>query len=179
MQQQSFPLLTTKRLLLRQLQPTDDKAIFALRSNTQVNAYIQRPLPNNINDARYFINSIIEGIGNKEWLYWALILKDTTQLIGTICLWHFSNDSTMAEIGYELHPDFQGLGLMSEALKTVMDYGFITLQLNTIEAYTQPGNTKSISLLEKNNFTLDLNSNNYGTSREVRFVLSKVTSSRD
>jgi ribosomal-protein-alanine N-acetyltransferase len=176
MQQQSFPLLTTKRLLLRQLQLADDKAIFALRSNIQVNADIQRPLPNNIYDARYFINSINEGIGNREWLYWAIILKDTKQLIGTICLWHFSNNNTMAEIGYELHPDFQGLGLMSEALQTVIDYGFITLQLNTIEAYTQPGNTKSIRLLMKHDFIQDSTSNNHGTSREVRFVLSKLTS---
>ena len=74
MQQQSFPLLTTERVLLRQLQPSDDEAIFALRNNTQVNAYIQRPLPNDINDARYFITSINEGIRNEDWLYWAMTL---------------------------------------------------------------------------------------------------------
>ena len=175
MLQQSFPILTTERLLLRQLQLTDDKAIFALRSNTQVNAYIKRPLANDINDARHFITSINEGIAKGEWLYWAMILKNTKHLIGTICLWHFSDNNTMAEIGYELHPDYQGLGLMSEALKTVIDYSFSTLQLEAIEAYTQPDNTKSVSLLEKNDFIRDLKSSNYNTSREVRFVLSKLT----
>ncbi len=110
MQQQSLPLLTTERLLLRQLQPADDKAIFALRSNAQVNTFIQRPLPNDINDARYFITSINEGMAKEGWMYWAMILKSTKQLIGTVCLWHFSNnnDSRMAEIGYELHPGFSG-----------------------------------------------------------------------
>ncbi|MCP6379763.1 GNAT family N-acetyltransferase, partial [Klebsiella pneumoniae] len=82
-----------------------------------------------INDARYFIDAINEGIASKDWLYWAMILKGTQQLIGTICLWHFSNDKTTAEIGYELHPDFQGKGLMNEAIQTIIDYGFTTLQL--------------------------------------------------
>jgi ribosomal-protein-alanine N-acetyltransferase len=176
MQQQSLPLLTTERLLLRQLQLTDDKAIFALRNNTQVNAFIQRPLLNNINDARQFITAINEGIENKEWQYWAIILKSNPQLIGTICFWHFSHDNTMAEIGYELHPDYQGAGLMNEAIQTIIYHGFTTLQLSTIEAYTQPGNARSVKLLEKNNFVQDPTINNSGSSREIRFILQKPLS---
>jgi len=173
MQQQSLPLLTTERLLLRQLQFTDDKAIFALRNNAVVNAFIQRPLLRNINDARLFITSINNGIENKEWLYWAMILKSNKQLIGTICFWHFSQDNTMAEIGYELHPNYQGAGFMNEAFKTIVDYGLNTLQLNIIEAYTQPGNIRSIKLLEKNSFIHDSTSNNSVFSREIRFILQK------
>src|SRR4051794_7629034 len=165
MQQISFPLLTTERLILRKLQLTDDKAIFALRNNVQVNAFIQRPLANHIEDARHFIIAINEGLESKEWLYWAIILKNTDQLIGTICLWHFSHDNTMAEIGYELHPDYQGKGLMNEATETVIDYGFGTLHLKMIEAYTQPANTRSIKLLEKNNFIQYSTSTNSGTSQ--------------
>ena len=176
MQRKFLPLLTTERLILRQLKLIDDKAIFALRNNAQVNTYIQRPLANHINDARHFITAIVEGTENSEWLYWAIILKDTDHLIGTICLWHFSHDNTMAEIGYELHPDYQGKGLMNEALEAVIDYGFKTLHLKMIEAYTQPANTRSIKLLEKNSFIQDSTSTNSGTSQEIRFVLQKFTS---
>ena len=166
-----LPCLTTERLTLRQLQFTDDKAIFALRNNEQVNAFIQRPLLNSITDAHHFIIAINKGIENEEWLYWALILKSNQRLIGTICLWHFSHDNSMAEIGYELHPDGQGAGLMNEAMQTVIDYALNTLQLQTIEAYTQPGNTKSIRLLEKNNFSYNLASKDSHLNREIHFVL--------
>jgi ribosomal-protein-alanine N-acetyltransferase len=172
MDQRIIPLLTTERLILRQLQSSDDKAIFTLRNNAQVNAFIQRPITGNIYDARHFISTINEGINNSEWLYWAIILKSNQQLVGTICMWHFSNDNTMAEIGYELHPDYQGKGLMNEAIQTIIDYGFNTLDLKTIEAYTQPANTKSVTLLEKNGFLPDSTSNQPGTSREVRFILN-------
>lgn len=176
MQQRSLPSLTTERLILRQLQLTDDKAIFALRSNEQVNQFIQRPLSKNINDARDFITAINEGSENSEWLYWAMVLKTTQQLIGTICLWHFSPDGTIAEIGYELHPDFQGSGLMNEALQKIIDYGFAVLQLKIIEAYTQPDNERSVRLLEKNNFLRDSTNNSNNSSREIRFVLQKSAS---
>ncbi|TKK66947.1 GNAT family N-acetyltransferase [Ilyomonas limi] len=173
MQQRFLPSLTTERLLLRQLQLTDDKAIFLLRNNEQVNAFIQRPLLNNINDAHDFISTINEGIENKEWLYWAMVLKNTQQLIGTICLWHFSNDNTTAEIGYELHPHFQGAGLMNEALQKIIDYGFTTLHLKTIEAYTQPDNKRSIQLLEKNYFVQDQNKGSTIIRREIRLIRTK------
>ena len=173
MQQKSLPFITTERLLLRQLELTDDKAIFTLRNNAQVNAFIQRPLLNNINDAHHFITTINEGIESKEWQYWAMILKSNQQLIGTICFWHFSHDNTMAEIGYELHPNYQGAGIMNEALQTIIRYGFTTLQLIKIEAYTQPGNAKSVKLLEKNSFIHDSTSHNSGLSREIRFILQK------
>jgi len=175
MQQTLLPLLTTERLLLRQLQHTDDKAIFALRSNEQVNEFIQRSLIKNINDACDFITAINEGIENKEWLYWAMILQNTQQLVGTICLWHFSPDNTVAETGYELHPHFQGTGLMNEALQKIIDYGFNTLHLKSIEAYTQPDNAKSVKLLEKNYFIKDQTNNNTIVKREIRFVLTKPT----
>lgn len=174
MQHISLPSLTTTRLSLRQLAPTDDEVIFALRNNKQVNAFIKRPLLNSIYDARNFINAINSGINNNEWLYWAIILKENEQLIGTICLWHFSfdnaSDEATAEIGYELHPNYQGAGLMNEALQTVIRYGLTALQLKTIEAFTQPDNVSSIKLLEKNSFIYDAGHNN-SYSPTVRFVL--------
>ena len=172
----SLPLLTTERLLLRQLQPADDIAIFALRSNQQVNTFIQRPLAEDIIDAQYFIQSINEGIAHKNWFYWAIIIKENGQLIGTICLWHIAPDLSTAEIGYELHPAYQGLGFMNEAMQTIIQYGLHTLHVKTLEAYTQPQNTRSVKLLEKNNFAIDLTNNNTGNNKEIRFVLQQLVS---
>jgi ribosomal-protein-alanine N-acetyltransferase len=39
----------------------------------------------------------------------------------------FSSDKTMAEVGYELLPDYHRKGIMSEALSVVLEYGLNTL----------------------------------------------------
>ena len=72
--------------------------------------------------------------------------------VGTICIWNISRENLRAEIGYVLHPDWQGKGLMNEALRTVLDFSFNNLGLHSMEANVDPGNLASIKLLEKNGF---------------------------
>ena len=111
-----FPRLTTQRLLLRKLTIKDAKEIMILRSDEQVNKFLDRPKSGNITDAEKFIEKINNGIDNNQSIYWVITLTNSDALIGTICLWNISSESDNAEIGYELHPDFQGKGLMQEAI---------------------------------------------------------------
>src|SRR5476651_1711851 len=94
----SFPILKTKRLLLRQLTVADDKAIATLRSDDTVNKYLGRPKTTNTAQAVEFINKINLSISKNESLYWAITFKD--KLIGTICLWNISKDKLNIEIGF-------------------------------------------------------------------------------
>jgi ribosomal-protein-alanine N-acetyltransferase len=148
-----FPVLKTERLTLRQLISSDDKEIFALRSNDNVNKYLGRKPSKSIDDAKNFIQTINENIQRNDSIYWAITLNSTDKLIGTICLFDFSNDNLKAEIGYELLPDFQGKGIMQEATSKVIDFGIQHIGLNSIEAYTHSENQSSTRLLEKLNFT--------------------------
>jgi len=147
-----FPELKTERLILRQLTEDDTQEIFFLRTDEGVNRYIERPRPENINDARKFILKINNGIKQNEMIDWAITLKDAHNLIGTICLWNFSKDKTKAEVGFELKPEYQGQGIMNEALKIVLEFGFKRVALASIDAYTHKDNISSILLLKKNNF---------------------------
>ena len=150
----SFPNLITERLTLRYLKESDAPAIFSLRSDDTVNKYLDRPKIKSIDEAKDFIININEGIRLKKWIYWGICLKDVSELIGTICLWNFSDDTRTAETGYELLPSFQGKGLMDEALKCIINLGFQKIRLKVIEAYTHKENIGSIHLLERNNFKL-------------------------
>ena len=150
-----FPVLTTERLTLRCLELSDDQLLFKLRSDKVVNKYIVRPKQKNIEEIRGFITKVKNGIENNEWIYWVITIKDDPSLIGTICLWNFSEDKTVAEIGYELDPAFQGKGIMSEALKKIIDFAFQDIKLKSIEAYTHKDNDDSTKLLQKFNFKLD------------------------
>ena len=147
-----FPKLETERLILRQLTEDDTQEIFFLRTDEGVNLYIERPRPKNINDARKFILKINNGIKQNEMIDWAITLKDAHNLIGTICLWNFSKDKTRAEVGFELKPEYQGQGIMNEALEIILEFGFKTVALTSIDAYTHYDNLNSIKLLKKNGF---------------------------
>jgi len=147
-----FPLLETATLVLRQLETADVDDIFLLRSDERVNKYLDRPETKSKEEARLFIDKINTGIADNESVYWAITEKGQRRLIGTACLWNFRKDEEVAEIGYELYLDFQGRGIMLEALTTVIEYAFKTLELKTIDAYTDPANTGSTKLLEKFSF---------------------------
>ncbi|HZF64667.1 MAG TPA: GNAT family N-acetyltransferase [Chitinophagaceae bacterium] len=147
-----LPVLKTERLTLRQLRINDDKGIFALRSDADVNKYLNRKRSKSIDDAKNFIQIINENIQRNNSIYWAITLNGTDKLIGTICLFDFSDDNLKAEIGYELLPGFQGKGIMQEAASKVIDFGIQQIGLTSIEAYTHSENQSSTTLLEKLNF---------------------------
>jgi len=147
-----FPILTTERLTLRQLVIADEQEIFTLRSDSEINKYLDRQVSNIIDDARNFINKVNENINNNDSLYWAITLNDKNILVGTICLFGFSDENDKCEIGYELLTNFQGQGIMKEAAEKVIDYAFNTIQIQKIEAFLHRDNQSSIKLLEKFSF---------------------------
>lgn len=150
-----FPILTTPRLVLRQLLMSDNPAIFKLRSNEALYKYLDRPIPRNLKDSLNNIQRLNQGVQEGKWLYWVILLQEYQQLIGTFSLWNFSEDYKTAEVGYELDPTFQRQGFMDEALKSVLLYGFQSLKLIAIDAYTHQDNQPSINLLQRNGFQLD------------------------
>ena len=147
-----FPQLLTKRLLLRQLTLSDADQIFSLRSNDVVNKYLDRPKANSLEDAKTFITTILFAISNHHSIYWAISFLNQPKLIGTICLWNFSEQRDKAEIGYELLPEFQNKGIMQEAFSAVLQFGFEVLKLKMIEAWTVQQNESSIKILKRNYF---------------------------
>jgi ribosomal-protein-alanine N-acetyltransferase len=147
-----FPILTTERLTLKQLVVNDEQEIFALRSDREINKYLDRQVSNTIADARKFINTINDKINKNDSLYWAITLSDRGILVGTICLFGFSDENGKCEIGYELLTNFQGQGIMKEAAEKVIDYSFNTIKVKKIEAFFHRDNQRSIKLLGKLSF---------------------------
>ena len=147
-----FPVLRTQRLTLRQPVINDEQEIFALRSDNEINKYLDRQVSNTIDDARNFINKVNENINKNDSLYWAITLSDKNILVGTICLFSFSDENDKCEIGYELLTNFQGQGIMKEAVEKVIDYAFNTIKVQKIEAIFHKDNQRSIRLLDKFSF---------------------------
>jgi len=147
-----FPELMSERLLFRQLSPGDADEVLKLRSDERVNRFLTRNPSGTIEEARSFISKINRSISNNESIYWVIAFKTDNKLIGTACLWNIQPENYRAEIGYELHPDHWGKGVMKEAMPVIIQYCFETLELHSIEADLNPENVQSAVLLERNGF---------------------------
>lgn len=168
----TFPVLTTSRLILRQLEETDDRSIFSLRSDDNVNRFLDRKKPTDIHEASAFIQMINGAIAENKSLYWAIALKEDPALIGTFCLWNYSPDRKTAELGYELSPEHQGKGLMNEALQAVIRYAFDKAGFTTLEAYTHKDNHASTKLLLKQGFILQADKKDPESEDHIIFSLA-------
>ena len=159
------PPLETIRLSLREPRIDDRDKIFFMRTDPELNKYIKRTPPKTLQEIDLFINDRLRDRQQGISIYWVLALKESPdQCIGAISLWQFSKDRKTAEVGYDLHPHYQGKGYMSEALRVVLEFGFNTLDLDTIEAYTHIENKPSRKLLEHHAFTLTDKKDNVSTN---------------
>lgn len=147
-----FPVLTTERLVLRQLRLGDAERMFAMRSDPEVMRHVNRPMATSIDDATALIERINTNIAANEALHWAITLKGVDSFIGLIGLWRMVKEHHYAELGYTIMREQWGRGVASEAIAAVVECGFGTLGFHRIEAITRPANNASMRALEKNGF---------------------------
>jgi len=146
------PPLTTTRLQLRGLKEEDFADVLHLRSDPVINRYILRTKVQDESAVREYFALIDAGHRKNENIVWAITDRESEELLGTICLWNFSEDRKTAELGYDMKVAYHGKGIMSEALQVVLTFGSKSLGLDAIEAFTHHENTASIRLLERNGF---------------------------
>ena len=156
-----FPNLETERLVLRRVDANDINEIFALRSNPETMKYIPRPLVKTDEDALEHIAMIDSKIDSNEGINWAITLKDNPKLIGVIGHYRIKPENYRAELGYMLLPEYHGKGIVSEAVKEAVKYGFQVIKLNSLEAIIDPDNHASAKVLEKNGFVKEAHLKEY------------------
>jgi ribosomal-protein-alanine N-acetyltransferase len=168
-----FPTLTTNRLVLRALEPSDDAPVFAHRNDEVVNTYLNGFRHTSINESQAFISRVQQEITEGRTILWVLTQKGSNEFMGTICLWNISVADCSAELGYILASPFHRLGFMREAIVAVLDFAFQTMQLQTIDAYTHQHNRPSINLLRRNGFVQQTAPKKPVTEDRLCFSLSR------
>lgn len=171
-----FPVLETERLLLRQVNINDVNEILTLRSNSAVMKYIPRPILKNKEEAIELIQMFDDKIENNIGINWGITFKsEPAKLLGIIGYYRIKPEHYRAEVGYMLLPEYNGKGIVTEAIKRVVDYGFQEMKLHSIEAILDPENLASEKVLLKNGFVKEahLLENEY---YEGRFLDSMIYS---
>lgn len=147
-----FPVLASERLLFRAIRDTDVPEIFALRSNPELMQYIPRPLITTLEEAKAHLKMIQDKIEANEGINWAMTEKGKDKLISLIGFYRTENENYRSEIGYMLLPEYQNKGYITEAIQTLLQYGFNTMGLHSVEAIIDPRNLASEKVLLKNGF---------------------------
>lgn len=170
----SFPELKSDRLLLRSIETYDAATILHLRSSPEITKYIERPVERqtrSMSDAETFIQSILQAFEDRKTISWAICDRHTELMMGSICLWNFSDDGKKSEVGYDLKKEFQGQGFMNEAMELVLKFGFTKIEVSVIEAYTHKLNQPSIQLLLKNGFQQEFDRTDPGNLNNAIFTI--------
>ena len=156
----TFDPILTERLLIRRIEEYDAEELLEYRRMPEVYNF-QGFKPENPEDAVEFIKlrAIKPNIPGSRYQL-AVCLREPVKLIGDIGL-RFLEDGCQVEIGYTIHPLFQGQGYAFESVSAVYDYLFKTLGKHRITASIDPENNKSIKLCEK-----------LGMRKEAHFVKS-------
>jgi len=79
----------------------------------------------------------------------ALVHRPNGALVGQVELVWLSDRHRQGEIGYVLHPRYQGAGLATEAVREVLRLGFEGLRLHRVIGRCSAANTASAALLER------------------------------
>lgn len=148
----TFPELVTPRLRLRQLRPADAPAVFHIYGDQEVIRYYDLDQMANLEQARELIERQSIRFARGELIRWGITQQIDDLVIGT-CGLVITPQSAQGGLGYDLAQAYWRRGVMSEALRLVIHFGFHAVGLNRIQALVMPGNTASAELLRKLGFT--------------------------
>ncbi|HHG86502.1 MAG TPA: N-acetyltransferase [Bacteroidetes bacterium] len=144
----TFPELNTSRLLLRKITLADVPALLKYVNHKSITDNILNfPAPYLEEDAVFRLNFVHQGFKNAERYVFAIILKEGGELIGEIGL-HLDGAHNRAEMGFWLAVPFWNMGLMTEAVKVVLEFGFEALKLHKIHATHYLDNPASAKVLQ-------------------------------
>lgn len=143
--------LQTERVMLRPIEASDLDALFAVYADPEVMRYTSDPPFTDRAMMAQFFESIQYGYHSGEYYELALVsLPDT--VIGTCSLHSFNAEQASAEVGFILHRAYWRRGLMSEALRVLLNYSFTQLQLRVIYADVDVPNAASRALITRLGF---------------------------
>lgn len=148
----AFPCFESKRLYYRAFNIEDACDLYLIRSNDKIMEYMDTNKLASVEEAKKLIISVNESFEKQQGISWAIVEKESSNVIGYFGFWRIMQEHCRAEIGYALKHQFWGKGFMSETLGRMISFGFDELCLHSIEGNVNPQNINSIKLLEKAGF---------------------------
>ncbi len=148
-----FPEITfeTPRLILRKVTPEDLDNIFEYCKNPNVARYVTWDAHQSLEDTKKFINYALDSykVGAPEPM--AIILKDDPKqrMIGSVGLIPASPKNRTFELGYVIAEEYWGKGIVAEAAKPLINFGFKHFAMQRLQCRCDILNPQSSRVMEK------------------------------
>ncbi|WEV60498.1 GNAT family N-acetyltransferase [Streptococcaceae bacterium ESL0729] len=140
-----YNIIETPRLLLRPLRIQDAEDMYEYASKPENLIFIFPPHKNLAETELSLARNFME----KPLGKWAIVLKDERKMIGTIDFIKLNHKEKSATIGYVINKDYWGCGLMTEALKNLIDFSFRKFGLTSLDLVADVRNLASKRVAEK------------------------------
>ena len=143
--------IETDRLILRRYVIEDADAMYKnWASDSEVTKFLTWQPHSSVEVSRSIIVDWLKEYSDEKYYHWAIVLKDNgNEPIGGISVVQMNEDISMVHIGYCLGRAWWRRGIMSEALKAVMDFMFDTVEVNRVESRHDPMNPNSGKVMQK------------------------------
>ncbi len=150
-----LPILETQRLLLRPLAESDAKDLYEYAKLEQVGPNAGWEPHTSISDSYKFISLLKEPKTERHPILFAIEYKEDEKMIGTIDFHDYNRFIKQVEVGYALNPNYWGLGLVVEALRQLLSFGFERMDINRVQIMHDPKNIASRRVIEKVDFRFE------------------------
>ena len=143
--------IETDRLILRRYVIEDADAMYKnWASDSEVTKFLTWQPHSSVEVSRSIIEDWLKEYSDEKYYQWAIVLKDNgNEPIGDISVGQMNEDISMVHIGYCLGRAWWRRGIMSEALKAVMDFMFDSVEVNRVESRHDPMNPNSGKVMQK------------------------------
>lgn len=101
----------------------------------------------NLSEAEDLILKFHKAFSEQKSIRWGIELREINRIIGTCGFHCWNKNHFRAEVGYELGEAFWNKGYATEAISSILIYGFEFMDLKRIEAIVYPENNPSEKLL--------------------------------
>ncbi len=158
-----LPEVETQRMIIRSIRLSDAQDLYEIASDPRVNKYLLYPMHKSLDETKeiirkVFLTRVEQGVPSA----YVLVDKKKNKMIGT-CDFVSIHYHDVAEIGYSLNYDYWNNGLMSEAIKKVIEIGFDHVGIRIIQIKHSINNHASQRVIEKAGFQYE------GTQRKLLY----------
>lgn len=171
----NIPVIETERLRLRKIVSSDLENVYEYASRPLVSEYLLWQPHSSIEYTKNYLSTIKKEYAKKQFYDWAVALKDSDKMIGTCGFTTIHYEENRADVGYVLSDLYWKNGYATEALKEVLKFAFLILNLDSVSARIMMDNKASIHVAEKCKFVLDhTKTERMWIKNELRTILTYV-----
>ena len=148
----SFPVLTTPRLVLREMTVEDAADFFVFASDPEGQKYDSDPPLGQLAEALQIIEENHQRFLAKKSINWGITLVEEQRVIGNIGFYFYHQEYYKVDLGYTVARPYWRKGVATEALGAVVKFAFETIGVHRINVDTRMDNLASLGLMRAAGF---------------------------